>query len=66
MDKKKLASPKFSQEVIEELKRVSWPTKKQTMQLTIIVIAISLTIGLYIGIIDVLLAKILEIATSIR
>jgi len=66
MDKKNIAAPKFGHEVIEELKRVSWPTKKQTIQLTAIVIGISLTIGLYIGIIDLLLAKGLEIFTKLR
>jgi preprotein translocase subunit SecE len=66
MNKKNIAIPKFSQEVIEELKRVSWPTKKKTIRLTAIVIIISLTIGFYIGIIDLLLAKGLEIVTSMR
>jgi preprotein translocase subunit SecE len=66
MDKNKLRSPKFSQEVIEELKRVSWPSRAQTIRLTAVVILISLTIGLYIGIIDLLLAKVLEIATTLR
>lgn len=56
----------FASEVIGELKKVTWPSKKETIRLTIIVIAISLIIGLYIGIIDVLLAKALEIITKAR
>lgn len=66
MDKKKIASPTFGREVVEELKRVSWPTKKQTIYLTMVVVVISLTIGLYIGIIDILLTKFLEFITRIR
>jgi len=66
MDRKKLSSPRFGQEVIEELKRVSWPSRAQTIRLTAVVILISLTIGLYIGIIDLLLAKLLEITTTFR
>jgi preprotein translocase subunit SecE len=46
--------------VVDELKKVSWPTRQETMQLTFIVIVISLIIGAYIGIIDVLLTMALE------
>ncbi len=66
MDKQKISSPTFGKEVVEELKRVSWPTKKQTIYLTAVVVVISLTIGLYIGIIDILLTKFLEFITRIR
>ncbi len=66
MDNKKIGSPTFGKEVVEELKRVSWPNKKQTIYLTAVVVVISLTIGLYIGIIDILLTKFLEFITRIR
>lgn len=56
----------FAQDIIEELKKVSWPSRKETIRLTSIVIAISLIIGLYIGIIDILLAKGLEAFTKMR
>jgi len=56
----------FATGVIDELKKVSWPSRKETIRLTTIVIVISLIIGLYIGIIDVLLAKGLEIVTKFR
>lgn len=59
-------SPNFTTEVVEELKKVTWPSKKETIRLTTIVILISLIIGIYIGIIDVLLAKGLEIVTKLR
>lgn len=66
MDKKAFQSPGFAQGVIEELKKVSWPTKKETVRLTSIVIGVSLIIGLYIGIIDILLTKGLEVVTKFR
>ncbi len=56
----------FVGEVLAELKKVSWPKRKDTIKLTLIVIGISLIIGLYIGIIDVLLTKGLELLTKIR
>ncbi len=53
-------------DVMDELKKVSWPTRRDTTRLTTIVIGVSLIIGLYIGIIDILLAKGLEFITKFR
>ena len=61
----KIQAPVFK-DVIEELKKVTWPTKQQTIRLTSVVIVISLIIGLYIGIIDVLLTKGLELLAKSR
>jgi preprotein translocase subunit SecE len=66
MDKKVLANKGFASDIIEELKKVTWPTKKETIRLTSVVILLSLIIGIYIGIIDVLLAKGLEVLTKMR
>ena len=53
-------------DLFSELKKVTWPTKAETIRLTIVVVVISLIIGLYIGIIDFLLAKALEFMTNLR
>ena len=53
-------------DIIDELKKVSWPSRKDTIRLTSIVIGVSLIIGLYVGIIDILLAKGLEVVTKFR
>ena len=66
MDKKTIAKTNFSTDILEELKKVTWPTKKTTIRLTSIVIIISLIIGLYIGIIDVLLTKGLELVMKFK
>jgi preprotein translocase subunit SecE len=62
--KKPNINPDFASGIIDELKKVTWPTRKETIRLTMVVIGISLIIGLYIGIIDILLAKGLEIFTK--
>ncbi len=59
-------SPNFATNVIDELKKVSWPSRVETIKLTTIVIIVSLIIGLYVGIIDILLAKGLEVITKFR
>lgn len=62
-NKTRLNSP-VVRDVMDELKRVTWPTRADTIRMTIIVIVISLIIAAYIGIIDFLLAKGLELLTK--
>lgn len=52
--------------LVAELKKVSWPTRQETFRLTVIVLLISLIIGAYVGIIDILLAKLLETLTKAK
>lgn len=40
---------------IEEMKKVSWPTKKQTKEYTLLVIGVSLGVAVFLGLIDYLL-----------
>ena len=56
----------LASDIIGELKKVSWPTRAETIRLTSVVIFISLIIGLYIGIIDFLLAFGLNALTKMR
>ncbi|MCX6785357.1 MAG: preprotein translocase subunit SecE [Candidatus Komeilibacteria bacterium] len=44
-----------------ELKKVVWPTKQQTRNHTLMVIAVSLGIAAFLGAVDFLLNKILEL-----
>ncbi len=61
---KNLKRTNLASEVIEELKKVTWPSKKHTFRLTMIVIFFALIIGLYVGIIDIFLTKGLELITK--
>lgn len=56
----------FVSDIIDELKKVTWPSRETTIRLTIVVLLISLIIGIYIGIIDVALAKLLELLSKTR
>ena len=56
---KKLVS--YIKESRAELRKVVWPTKKQTKNHTLMVIGISLAVAVFLGAIDLLLNKILEI-----
>ncbi|MBP6855515.1 MAG: preprotein translocase subunit SecE [Candidatus Pacebacteria bacterium] len=37
-----------------ELKQVNWPTKNETVRLTLVVIGLSLGVALFLGILDIL------------
>lgn len=50
----------FLKEVRTEMEKVSWPTRPEATRLTLIVIAVSLVIGLYIGALDFVFTKIME------
>lgn len=51
---------RFLREVKIEMKRVSWPTKKDVRNYTIIVIVLSVLVGVYLGGLDLLLKWILS------
>ncbi len=40
-----------------ELKHVSWPTQRQTIMYTILVVLISVVTSLYLGLLDVVFTK---------
>ena len=42
----------FLKEVGDELKKVSWPTRKETTKLTLIVIGGSVVIAVFLGVLD--------------
>ena len=54
-----LPSPvQFVREVLAELKKVTWPTKQETLKLTVVVIAISVIVGAFIGALDTMFLRI--------
>jgi len=52
---------KFLKEVKLELEKVVWPTKKEAVKLTAIVVGVSVAVGLFVGTLDFLLTKMMEI-----
>ena len=43
---------RFVQDSWQELKKVNWPTPEQARNLTVLVLAVSFVVGLYISIFD--------------
>jgi len=50
----------FFREVRVELAKVVWPSRQQTIQLTILVIGITILVGFFIGAIDYGLTKLTQ------
>lgn len=50
----------FIRQSIAELKKVTWPTRKQTVKLTLVVISVSALVGLYIGALDYIFTLLME------
>lgn len=50
----------FFKEVRAEIKKVNWPTRKETVRYTLIVVAVSAVVAIYLGGIDFLFTKVLN------
>ncbi len=51
----------FLKEVKIELKKVSWPNRRQLIESTIVVVSSVLIIAVFIGIVDISLSKLLTL-----
>jgi preprotein translocase subunit SecE len=43
-----------------ELRKVAWPTRETVVRLTLLVIAVSIVVGVYIGVLDVVFNRTIE------
>ena len=50
----------YFKEVVAESKLVTWPTRKQTIYFTVAVLAISVFVAYYLGLLDFIFSKGLE------
>jgi len=50
----------FLRESKAELKKVAWPTKKQVWYSTLVVVALTAVVGVYLGVVDFLLSAIIR------
>ena len=56
---------KFLEETRSELQKVTWPTPRQTVNLTIIVFVVGAAIGLYIFGFDIVFAEVARLITGL-
>jgi preprotein translocase subunit SecE len=51
---------------IEEMKKVTWPTRKETYNYTVLVIVISLGVAAFLGALDYIFSWLLQIALNAK
>ncbi len=51
----------YFKQVKEEARKVSWPDKKTTYNLTFVVVSVSLLVALYIGLLDFVFQKFISV-----
>lgn len=54
----------FLKEVRAELKKVIWPSKQEVIKMTAIVVGVSVAIGLFIGALDFIFTKLMQIVVK--
>ena len=52
---------RFIGDVIGELRRVTWPTREETVRLTVMVIAVAAVVGMFLGLIDLAFSRIFDV-----
>lgn len=48
---------RYFSETIGELRKVTWPTRREATNLTIIVLAVTVLVGIYLGLMDFLFSR---------
>ena len=50
----------FVREVVAEFRKVSWPSRQELINSTVVVITVTVVVSLFLGAVDVALARIVE------
>ena len=51
----------FLREVVQELKRVTWPSRRQTLSTTGVVIALVFLVSIFLGVVDFALSRLVRL-----
>ena len=52
--------PRFVEDIVSELRKVTWPTRQDTLNLTTVVVVVSVIVGLFLGGIDMLFSWLIQ------
>jgi preprotein translocase subunit SecE len=56
---------RFLEESYSELKKVTWPTREQVRNLTVLVFVISAAVGVFIALTDLVWTEVLRVITQV-
>ena len=54
-------SLQFFRDIIAELRRVTWPSREQATRLTVLVIIISISVGIILGVFDMMFSRVIKL-----
>jgi len=63
--KKQNAFTRYIRETIGELRKVAWPTRREALQLTALVIVVMVIMGLYLSIVDGIAGVLIDLALGV-
>jgi preprotein translocase subunit SecE len=55
---------KYFSEIWAELKKVTWPTRREAIRLTLLVLAISASIGAVLSLVDIGFSRLFQVLTG--
>ncbi len=58
------AIKRYLNETIGELRKVSWPTRKEAINLTIVVLVVTLSMSAFLGLLDLLFSNLFSLILS--
>jgi len=50
----------FAQEVLAEFRKVTWPSRQELVNSTVVVIVVTVVLALFLGAVDIVLARAVE------
>ncbi len=56
----RLTHPRAILAIIDELRKVVWPTRQETANLTVVVLVVAIAVGIFLGAIDFGLNRVVE------
>ena len=59
-------SLRFISEAYRELQRVTWPTREETMRLTLMVIAVAAAIGAFLFVVDLVFSRVMDVILDVN
>jgi preprotein translocase subunit SecE len=58
------AIQRYFNETIGELRKVSWPTRKEATNLTLVVLVVTFTMSMYLGLLDLIFTRLFALLFS--
>jgi preprotein translocase subunit SecE len=52
---------RFVGETVSELRRVTWPSRQETIRLTLVVLSVAAAVGIFLGLVDMGFSRLMDV-----